>query len=146
MCGGGFLAGNLFRPQFLFQSIFFSVLGTHIFRNTSERLLKCFKQKFILFLCFFKKLGPNFQQTRTWNLSSYSGCFHKNFPQLFRRQKQLSKGVPQRSSCLAERCDKIQLLCTSGQKQESVTCKFTKIEPRHRYFSKNLAASSEKQY
>ena len=127
----GVVSRQLISPVVFFTRIFFFnirisyfqehqwAFAMHVFfldRNVSSRNLP---------FCFFVSSKNqtsclNFQQTGTWNLSDYSGCFSKFFP-VFRSQEQLSRGVPQKYYSLT----RVEIWLRK-RKQESVICKFNK--------------------
>ena len=82
----------------------------------------------------------SFLQTGTWSLSNYSQCFPKNFSSFSEHRIEYwssFREVFNKSSCSAKWYDEIYFCYTNGQKQESVTCKFTKKNPSQAFFKKS---------
>lgn len=69
-----------------------------------------------------------------------------NSPPRFSQHRNSFREVFHKTSCSAKWCDKMSFFCANGQKQQSVTCKFTKKCAVLHYFSRNLATSSEQRY
>ena len=100
-----------------------------------------------LYLFVHQTSCTSFLQTGTFNSSSnYSGCFPKSPPPRFSQHRNSFREVFHKTSCSAKWCDKMSFFCANGQKQQSVTCKFTKKCAVLQYFSRNLATSSEQRY
>ena len=96
-----------------------------------------------LTFCFFasskiQTLCTSFLLPGTWNFSNYSRSFPQLISSSFSEHWSSFQEVFHKSSCSAKWCDETQLFCTSGQKQESVTCKFTKNWTPSQVFSKEL--------
>ena len=100
--------------------------------NTKFLLNTFFEQITICLICF------------DISTSNYSRCFPKILPN-FLEDRCSFREVFHKSSCSVKWCDETQLLCTSGEKKESVTGKFTKncTTPQ---ILKKLDKSSEQQY
>ena len=131
------------------KKIFLQITRTLFFRNTGECVaihlffLDCKVSNKNLTFCFFasskiQALCTNFLLPVTWNFSNYSRSFPQLISSSFSEHWSSFQEVFHKSSCSAKWCDETQLFCTSGQNQESVTCKFTKNWTLSQVFFKEL--------
>ena len=74
----------------------------------------------------------SFQQSVTWNLFNYSGCFLEIFPS-FPENRSYFREVFLKWDAQQNYMTKVHQ-CTSDQKQKQVICKFIRIALYHRFF------------